>query len=81
MVRHAVSGSADVNSEDLLFDDPARPWRCSLTFFSERGFHASADVTRVAVPLRVDLVTGEIHSQHKKVFRFNVRFKNAEIRH
>jgi adenylate kinase len=49
-------------------------------FFSERGFHATVDVTRIGVPLRVDLKTGEIHSQEKKVFRFSVRFRNPEIR-
>ena len=80
VVRHAISGSADINSEDLLFDDPAA-LAMLIDVFSERGFHATADVTRVAVPLRVDLGTGEIYSQYKKVFRFNVRFKNAEIRH
>jgi hypothetical protein len=31
------------------------------------------------VPLRIDLKTGEIYSQEKKVFRFSVRFRNPEI--
>ena len=79
VVRHAISGSADINTEDLLFEDPTA-LAMLIDIFSERGFHASADVTRVAVPTRFDLATGEIHSQHKKVFRFSVRFKNAEIR-
>ena len=79
VVRHAISGIANINSEDPLFEDPTA-LAMLIDIFSERGFHATADVNRVAVPLRVNLQSGEIHSEHKKVFRFNVRFKNAEIR-
>ncbi|MBV9997899.1 MAG: nucleoside monophosphate kinase [Verrucomicrobia bacterium] len=79
VIRHAISGMASINSEDPLFEDP-----CALTMlidiFSERGFHVTADVARVGVPLRVDLQTGQIVSQEKKVFRFSVRFRNPEIR-
>ena len=79
VVRHAISGIANISSEEILFEDPIA-LAMLIDIFSERGFHATANVTRVAVPLRFDLQTGEIHSEHKKVFRFNVRFKNAEIR-
>ena len=51
-----------------------------IDIFSERGFHATVDVTRISVPLRIDLKTGEIYSQEKKVFRFSVRFRSPEIR-
>ena len=77
--RHALSGTANVNSEDPLFEDPAA-LAMLIDILSERGFHATVDVTRVAVPLRCNLETGEIYSQDKKVFRFSVRFKNVEIR-
>ena len=40
----------------------------------------TVDVTRVGVPLRIDLQTGEIQSEEKKVFRFTVRFRKPEIR-
>ena len=79
VARHAVSGVASINSEDLLFEDPAA-LAMLIDVFSERGFHATVDVTRVGVPLRFDLQTGEIYSHEKKVFRFSVRFRNAEIR-
>ncbi len=79
VVRHAISGRAVINSEDRLFGNPVA-LAMLIDIFSERGFHATADVTRVAVPLRFDPQTGEIRCEHKKVFRFNVRFKNAEIR-
>ena len=79
VVRHAVSGVASINSEDLLFEDPAA-LAMLIDVFSERGFHATVDVTRVGVPLRFDLQTGEIYSQEKMVFRFTVRFRSAEIR-
>lgn len=77
--RHAISGSAIINSEDPLFEDPVT-LAMLIDVFSERGFHATTDVARVAVPLRFDLQTGEIHCHQKKVFHFNVRFKNPEIR-
>ena len=79
VARHAVSGVASINSEDLLFEDPAA-LAMLIDVFSERGFHATVDVTRVGVPLRFDLQTGEIYSQEKMVFRFSVRFRSAEIR-
>src|SRR6202047_88717 len=79
VVRHAVSGIASINSEDLLFEDPAA-LAILIDVFSERGFHATVNVTRIGVPLRIDLKTGEIYSQEKKVFRFSVRFRNPEIR-
>ncbi|HTG59746.1 MAG TPA: nucleoside monophosphate kinase [Terriglobia bacterium] len=79
VVRHAVSGVASINSEDLLFEDPAA-LAMLIDVFSERGFHATVDVTRVGVPMRFDLHTGEIYSREKMVFRFTVRFRSAEIR-
>ena len=79
VVRHAVSGVASINSEDLLFEDPVA-LAMLIDVFSERGFHTTVDITRVGVPFRVDLQTGKICSQEKKVFRFSVRFRSAEIR-
>ena len=79
VVRHAVSGIANINSEDSLFEDPAA-LAMLIDVFSERGFHATADVTRVGVPVRADLQTGQIYSEEKKVFRFSVRFRKPEIR-
>ena len=79
VVRHAVSGIANINSEDLLFEDPAA-LAMLIDVFAERGFHATVDVTRVGVPLGFDLQTGKIYSEEKKVFRFSVRFRNPEIR-
>ena len=69
VVRHAVSGIASINSEDLLFEDPAA-LAMLIDIFSERGFHATVDVTRIGVPLRIDLQTGEIYSQEKEGFSF-----------
>ena len=79
VVRHAISGVANINSEDPLFEDPAA-LAMLIDVFSERGFHATVDVTRVGVPLRMDLQTGKIYTEEKKVFRFSVRFRNPEIR-
>jgi adenylate kinase len=79
VVRHAISGRADVNSEDPLFDDPTA-LAMLIDIFSERGFHATVDLRRVEIPERVDLQTGAIHCLQKKVFRCGIRFKGSQIR-
>jgi adenylate kinase len=77
--RHALSGRADINSEDPLFDDP-KALVVLIDVFSERGFHPTVDLHRVEIPDRFDLQTGEIHCRQKKVFRFSIRFKGSQIR-
>ncbi len=79
IVRHAISGRADINSEDALFHDPDA-LAMLIDIFSERGFHATVDLHRVEIPDRFDLQTGEIECRVKKVFRFNIRFKGSQIR-
>jgi adenylate kinase len=79
VVRHAVSGIANINSEEMLFQDPLA-LAMLIDVFSERGFHATVDVTRIRIPVRVDLQNGNICSEEKKVFHFSVRFRNAQVR-
>jgi adenylate kinase len=79
IVRHAISGRADINSEDALFHDPDS-LAMLIDIFSERGYQATVDLHRVEIPDRFDLSTGEIHCQQKKVFRFSIRFKGSQIR-
>ena len=79
VVRHAISGIANINSEDALFQDPVA-LAMLIDVFSERGFHATVDITRVCVPVRVDLQSGNVFSEEKKVFRFRVRFRSAQVR-
>lgn len=79
IVRHAISGRADINSENKLFHDP-EALAILIDIFSERGFHATADLHLIEIPERFDLQTGEIQCRKKKVFRFNIRFKGSEIR-
>ena len=79
VVRHAISGVANINTEDALFQDPVA-LTMLIDVFSERGFQATVDIARVCVPTRIDLQTGNIFSEEKKVFRFNVRFRSAQVR-
>lgn len=79
IVRHAISGRADINSENKLFHDP-KALAILIDIFSERGFHATVDLHHIEIPDRFDLQTGEVHCRVKKVFRFSVRFKGSEIR-
>jgi len=79
VVRHAISGLAVVNTEDLLLDDPVA-LAMLIDIFSERGYHAVVDLHRIEVPEKVDLATGTIQCRVKKVFRLQVRFAGSEIR-
>jgi len=79
ILRHAISGRADINSEDPLFHEP-EALAMLIDVFSERGFHATVDLHRVEIPDHFDLQTGEIHCRIKKVFRLNIRFKGSQIR-
>jgi adenylate kinase len=79
VLRHAISGRANVNSEDPLFDDPIA-LTMLIDVFSERGFHATVDVQRLEIPYWMDMQTGEIQCRHKKVFRFSIRFRGSQIR-
>ena len=56
IVRHAISGRADINSEDALFHDPDA-LAMLIDIFSERGFHATVDLHRVEIP---DLLYGRL---------------------
>ena len=78
VLRHAISGHSHINSEDPLFDEPVA-LAMLIDIFSERGYHAVVDVTRVEVPDSVDLNTGFIKCRVKKVYRITVRFKGSEI--
>ncbi|SKA92785.1 adenylate kinase [Prosthecobacter debontii] len=79
IVRHAISGRADINSEDALFHDP-QALAILIDVFSERGFHATVDLHHIEIPEKFDLQTGQIQCRKKKVFRFGIRFKGSEIR-
>ncbi|HCN78774.1 MAG TPA: adenylate kinase [Verrucomicrobiales bacterium] len=79
IVRHAISGRACINTEDALFHEPLA-LAMLIDIFSERGFHATADLHHIEIPDRFDLETGAVHCRKKKVFRFNIHFKGSEIR-
>ncbi len=79
VLRHALSGHANINSEDPVLSEPdALPM--FIDIFSERGYHAVVDVHRIEIPESVDLATGKIHCRVKKVYRTIIRFKGSEIR-
>jgi adenylate kinase len=79
VMRHAISGRANINSEDPVFDDPVA-LAMLIDVFSERGFHATVDVQRLEIPYWMDMQTGEIQSRQKKVYRFTIRFRGSQIR-
>ncbi len=76
---HSMSGYARINSEDELLEEPLA-LRIMIDILSERGFHASVDIHRMDVPVRVNPQTGEISCRSKKVFRIEIRFQASDIR-
>jgi adenylate kinase len=79
VLRHAISGVAQINTEDPVLDDPLA-LAMLIDVFSERGYHAVVDIHRVDVPERFDVQTGLITCGIKKVYRIQIRFHGSEIR-
>jgi adenylate kinase len=77
--RHAISGRARVSTEEKIFENP-EALTMLIDVFSERGFHASVDKQNYAIPERIDLKTGHIHSREQTVYRVQVSFKGSTIR-
>ena len=76
---HAMSGHAQINSEEALFDNPVA-LRMVIDVLSERGFHVTVDIHRVDVPERINPETWEILCRTKKVYRIEVRYPPSDIR-
>ncbi len=76
---HAISGHSRINSEDELLDNPIAI-RIMLDVLSERGYHATVDIHRMDVPVRVNPETWEIICRTKKVYRIEIRYPPSDIR-
>jgi adenylate kinase len=79
VLRHAISGTAHINTEDKLLDDPLA-LAMLIDVFSERGYHAGVDIHRIEIPDHIELTTGKVTCRTKKVFRIEIRFHGSEIR-
>ncbi len=79
VLRHAISGIAQINAEDPVLDE-SLALAMLIDVFSERGYHAVVDVHKIEVPEGVDLATGVIKCRTKKVYRISIRFQGSEIR-
>ena len=79
VLRHAISGTAHINTEDKLMEDPMA-LAMLIDVFSERGYHAGVDIHRIEIPDHIDLATGKLTCRTKKVFRIEIRFQGSEIR-
>ena len=77
--RHAISGTAVVNTESEILHDPTA-LAMLIDIFSERGFHAIVDVNREEIPDYIDPKTFKIKTRIKRIFRVRVQFKGSEIR-
>jgi adenylate kinase len=76
---HAISGTAVINSENLVFMKP-KGLEMLIDIFSERGYHAIVDVNKLELPDSIDPKTFKITNTMKRVFRVRIRFEGSEIR-
>jgi adenylate kinase len=79
IMRHAISGSAVINSESSVFED-TDALAMLIDIFSERGFHAIVDINREEIPESIDPKSFKIKIRIKRVYRVRVTFKGSEIR-
>jgi adenylate kinase len=79
VTRHAISGSAVINSESDLLDNPDA-LSMLIDIFSERGYHAMIDIHREEIPESIDPKTFKIKTRIKRIYRVRVQFKGSEIR-
>jgi adenylate kinase len=79
VLRHAISGTAHINTEDELLDNPLA-LAMLIDVFSERGYHAGVDIHRIEIPDQIELATGKLTCRTKKVYRIEIRFQGSEIR-
>lgn len=77
--RHAISGTAVVNTESAVLHDPVA-LAMLIDIFSERGYHAIVDLHRDEIPDSIDPKTFKIKTRIKLIFRVRVHFKGSEIR-
>jgi len=76
---HAISGHANINTEDTLLGEPSAV-AMLIDVFSERGYHAVVDLHRIEIPERFDPATGVVTCRVKKVYRTIIRFRGSELR-
>jgi adenylate kinase len=79
VVRHAISGSAHVNSENRILENPLG-MAMLIDVFSDRGYHATVDLHKIEIPETFNIRTGEIQCRLKKVWRIRIRFQGSELR-
>jgi adenylate kinase len=79
IVRHAISGMAMVNTENVIFNNPDA-LAMLIDIFSERGYHATIDIRREEIPESFDPKTFEIKVRVKRVYRVSIQFQGSEIR-
>ena len=77
--RHAISGTAVVNTESEVLHDPVA-LAMLIDIFSERGYHAIVDLHREEIPDSIDPKTFKIKTRIKRIFRVRVHFKGSDIR-
>lgn len=77
--RHAISGSAVINTENTVLEDPDA-LAMMIDIFSERGFHAIIDLNREEIPESIDPKSFKIKTRIKRIYRVRVAFKGSDIR-
>ncbi len=77
--RHAISGSAVINTENSILKNTTA-LAMLIDVFSERGYQAIVDLNREEIPDSIDPETYAIKTRIKNVYRVRIQFKGSEIR-
>jgi len=77
--RQALSGRAIIRSQSPVFSQHGAI-DMALDLLSERGYTTTLDYTKQQLPKKVDLATGDIQLETRKVFEFTIEFPKPTIR-
>lgn len=79
LYRYAISGSASINTEDTLLNDPSAV-AILVDIFQERGFQTTVSEIDQYIPEKLDSQTGKIECRRSKLFNIKVNFTGNKIR-
>lgn len=77
--RHAMTGRAQINTEDTILEDPMAIVML-IDIFADRGYQATVQIKKEEIPESVDSKSFKINTRIKKVYQVMIQFPGSEIR-
>lgn len=80
--QQALMGTCIISTENKIFHEHnGIGLTMMLDLLAERGYRVILDVIRSDKPMHIDLRTGHITYQSKKIFKFHINFPPPKMRH